>query len=329
MSITIAVDLMGSDTPPHDLFLGVLHACTDLPKEVRFLCFVTEAVLPHLAGSLGSYAERIAFQVVPEVIHMTDSPLLAIRRKKKSSLLAGIQAVKAKSVAAFVTPGNTGALLAASTLVLPLLPGIDRPALLAHLPTKQQTMAVLDVGGIVSVKADHLVQYARMGAAYQRCCLDVAKPKVGLLNIGTESKKGTEELRQAYEILRSTPSTSFEFVGNIEGRDAFDGKVDVIVTDGFAGNIFLKTSEGTSAFILEKLREQLSTYSEELRDQFSRIQGFFDYAEYRGATLCGVEGIVVKCHGYSSAKAMYHAIEGCYALTKQQFVSRIKSELKD
>ena len=320
---------MGSDTSPLELFEGVLQACKTLPSRYNYSVLVTpevEAQLNNMIHKLG-LEKNISFHTVQEVITMTDSPLEAIRRKKKSSIVVGVHLVKDKKVDAFVSAGNTGALLSAAAIILPMLPNVDRPGLLALLPTKNKPMAVLDVGGNVSVRSSHLVQFALMGAAYQRCFEGIKKPRIGLLNIGTESKKGTDVHRETYQRLSDLKGHNLEFVGNVEGREVFEGDIDVIVTDGFSGNLFLKTCEGLSEFILNVINKQMGQYSNELKHEFHRVQAYFDYAEYRGATLCGVEGIVVKCHGYANAKAVFHAIEGTAALLEKDFIRQIKQQL--
>jgi glycerol-3-phosphate acyltransferase PlsX len=329
MNLRIAVDLMGSDTSPLDLFEGVLQACQKLPFNYTYILLVTHDVETSLQTKIKELklSQRIHIQVIQEVISMTESPLTAIRHKKNSSIVKGIHLIKDKNAEAFISAGSTGALVAASTIILPLLPGIERPGLLALIPTKNKPMAVLDVGGNVSVKPAHLVQFALMGAAYQRCCEQVSTPRIGLLNIGTESKKGTDIHREAYQLLSNLKGHKLEFAGNVEGREVFEGNIEVIVTDGFSGNLFLKTCEGLSSFIIDVITKQLGSYSHELKNEFVRVQTYFDYAEYRGATLCGVEGIVIKCHGYSNSKAMFHAIKGATDLLEKDFVHQIKQQL--
>ncbi len=162
-------------------------------------------------------------------------------------MIRGIRNLKERDIDAFVTAGNTGALIAAATIILPMLPEVARPALMALLPTRKGLVTVIDVGGNVSVKAPQLVQFAKMGVAFQRTYRNCPNPTVGLLNIGAESKKGTPEHRQAYDALSEAPNMTF--IGNVEGREVFQGRVDVLATDGFTGNVFLKTSEGVSSFI--------------------------------------------------------------------------------
>jgi glycerol-3-phosphate acyltransferase PlsX len=187
---------------------------------------------------------------------------------------------------------------------------------------------VIDVGASLHSTSTHLMQFAKMGIAYQKC-EGIAEPKVGLLNIGTEKEKGKAELKEAYKKLthlNSHASGVMTFIGNIEGKKAFKGDIDVLVTEGFAGNIFLKTTEGITAFILEKiLQEELVEPRQHLPSTLKRL---LNYAEYPGAIVCGVEGIVIKCHGDSSAQAILNGIKGAYNLVKTQFLTRLKKQLK-
>lgn len=327
----IAVDLMGSDSSPDLLFQGVLLAAEQF-ADAEFLVIATPFVVDELAEYLAESRKRdgfsrIEFLVVTQYITMEDAPLLAVRKKKDASLVRGIQLVKEGFADAFVSAGNTGALIASARMQLQLLPGITHPALLAVLPSEKGPLAVLDVGGLVSIRAEHLVQFAHMGASYQRCLQEMDKPRVGLLNIGSEAKKGTKEVRAAYQLLTQAAQkqNNFLFVGNIEGKEAFQGKVDVLITDGFSGNVFLKTAEGISSFLLNTLqqlfRDSNTAFPEDL---FLRVKHQFAYEEYPGATICGVEGVVIKCHGYSTAKAIFHSIKGAMTLVNQDFLSKIK-----
>jgi glycerol-3-phosphate acyltransferase PlsX len=269
---------------------------------------------------------------------MDDAPLIAVRRKKHSSIVVAMQMLHDKRIQAFVSAGNTGALVVSAMTMLSKLPGIERPALLASLPTLTGSVAVVDIGGNVASKPQHLLQFARMGAAYQRCSDQCEKPRVGLLNIGIEAQKGTASLQQAYQLLdmycsqsgNRTADRQMAFVGNVEGRDVFQGGVDVLVSDGFAGNIFLKTAEGVSAFILDYLEATFSSHADEkVRKILNNLQTRVHYAEYPGAILCGVDGVIVKCHGYSSCQAMMNGIKGALKLLKNDLLSKLKNQLKD
>lgn len=336
----IGVDLMGSDTSPLVLFEAVSNASQFLDPEIILVVYATQTVFDGITSSFNLSFQpthsrcSIEFIIVQEVIEMFDDPVQAIRRKKNSSLVWGMKDLNKRQLDGFVSAGNTGALIAYATLYLRLLPGIKRPALLAVFPSKKGSVAVIDVGGNVSCKAHHLVQFAQMGAAYQRCCQNIERPTVGLLNIGVEPKKGTSELKKAYQILESTmtgpPSncTQMRFLGNIEGRDLFQGDIDVLVTDGFAGNTLLKTAEGVSSFIFDVLHNYLE--EEKFREASSIIQSIkarFHYEEYPGAVLCGIDGIVLKCHGHSSPKGMLSAIKEAATLINSRFIERITEQL--
>jgi glycerol-3-phosphate acyltransferase PlsX len=229
---------------------------------------------------------------------------------------------------AFISSGNTGALIASAKIELPELSHVDRPALMTLLPTKKKELAVLDVGANTSYKAKHLTQFASFGAAYQKT-RGVKLPKVGLLNIGSEAKKGTPELQMAYNqllLLCQRKDPSFVFVGNIEGRDVFHGDIDVLVTDGFTGNVFLKTAEGIAAVIFEEL--QSSTADRGIKRVLAEMRQKLHYTEYPGAILCGVRGIVIKCHGNANPSSTIRSIATAQRLIQHSFLDQIKEELK-
>lgn len=301
----IGIDLMGGENPPEHLFQAVLQAAKKYGALHHFVCIATPIVIEHLLPNAPS---SVSFKQAFDVIGMEDSPLTAIRRKKDASILVGIQALKEKGIDAFISCGNTGALVAAASLFLPKTKGIKTLALLALLPTEMQPLAVLDVGGHLSMKPERFLELALMGAEHQRTAFKLSRPRVGLLNIGTESKKGTTAHREAYKILEK--EKEFSFVGNIEARDIFKGEVDVLVTDGFTGNVLLKTSEGVGAFIFDALSSALK---DSLPDQLLSFQKKFNYREYPGARICGVEGVVIKAHGNVTASSLMHSIE--YALS--------------
>lgn len=268
---------------------------------------------------------------------MGEDPLIAIRKKRNSSLVVGMKHLKKKFLDAFVSCGNTGALIACATLFLTLLSDISRPALLVRVPTKRGPVAILDVGGIVSCKAHHLVKYAFLGVAYHRAISGVEVPAVGLLNIGVESKKGTVEVRQAYEQLQEHCrdlvahglSPQMHFVGNVEGRDVFSGAVDVLVTDGFTGNVLLKTAEGIGAFIFDSLDSAITKDTPlEFLSAFNDLKKQFNYNEYPGAMVCGVDGVVVKVHGNATERALLNSIIDAAHLVKKKLVPLIKEQMQ-
>ncbi|WP_213152071.1 phosphate acyltransferase PlsX [Neochlamydia sp. AcF95] len=335
----IGIDLMGSDSSPTIIFDALIQALNQLTPSLRLIALATQSVIDeHMAKAKASLPaekfNRLTFLPVANFVEMGEDPLVALRQKKRSSTAVGIKLLKKKQIDALVSAGNTGALVASATLSLPKLPGITRPALLAVLPTKNGSLAIVDVGGNVSCKAEHLVKYAYMGAAYQKCTSGIKTPKVGLLNIGSESKKGTSVVRRAYQLLKDVCQRSsegvpyMEFHGNIEGREVFYGKVDVLVTDGFTGNILVKTSEGLADFIFEYLRETQHGYPlSSLHEPLEYLQALFYYAEYQGALLCGVEGLVIKCHGHSNTKAFFNSIRGVSYMIENNLLMQIRDAL--
>jgi len=339
--LRIGIDLMGSDSDPHLLFNAVLHAAACLDNSYSLLVIATKSVVDQLSSQIKASPQPakqapISFREVADTISMSDDPLGAIRRKKESSLVVGMRLLKKRQLNAFVSCGNTGALIASAVLSLPVLPGISRPALLATLPTEKGPITVLDVGSAVACKAHNLVQYAHLGAAYQRAIRGVETPTIGLLNVGVESKKGTTEVRQAYEILKQQQEAveakggplDMRFVGNVEGRDVFKGGVDVLVTDGFTGNIFLKTAEGVADFIFEALEKTLKPEAvSHLKGTLEELKRHFNYVEYPGAMVCGVDGIVIKVHGNGSVKALYNSIIGAAHCVQKQVIPNIKKQL--
>jgi len=263
------------------------------------------------------------FILTEEIISMIDDPLKAIRTKKKSSLYQGMIYLREGKIDALISAGNTGALMAGAKLLVLPIQNLARPALLALLPTKKTPLAVLDVGANVTNNVEQLIQFAIIGSAYQKT-RNIKKPKVGLLNIGEEEKKGTSIIQKAYQQLKIIAKTcQFEFVGNIEGKEAFEGHLDVLVTEGFTGNVFLKTAEGVANFILQSMEENLSSSLPFLQELKLKLH----YEEYPGALLCGINGIIIKCHGYSSSKAIINGIKGALSLYEKDFLNNLKKSL--
>jgi phosphate acyltransferase len=311
----IGVDIMGSDNAPLALVdaLKELH----LPSGVELILICTPKF----------QKEAYPFQVVPssEVIEMDEDPLAALRKKKNASVYVGMRLLKEKKIDAFVSAGNTGALVSCAKMILSTLPGISRPCLLALMPTKKNPVAVLDVGANIEVKAAQLVQFAQIGSVYQQA-RGIRNPSIGILNIGSEALKGTQERREAYSILKK--NKSLLFAGNIEGKSAFDGEVDVLVTDGFTGNIFLKTAEGIASLILDRLHAHIPTTEiRKLAPILDDLQKHLYYAEYRGALLAGVRGIVIKCHGYSTPRAFATGVLGALDPVAKNFLESFKNNL--
>lgn len=315
----IGVDLMGSDTPPEELVQALIQLGEQaFPAE--FLVFASPETVGMLPASLSSV-------VCADTITMDDDPSLAVRRKKESSLSQGLRYLNGKAIDAFISAGNTGALLLASKTTLKTLPGIDRPALLALLPTYKSELAVLDVGANLSLKSHHILQFAAMGIAYQKS-RGIENPTVGLLNVGVEAIKGTPQIREAYAKLELLNRDRPTFLGNIEGRDVFRGDIDVLVTDGFTGNVFLKTAEGLASFILHQLEMKAMGGPSVLKHEIASLRERLYMTEQPGAILCGVDGIVVKCHGNTTSETFLSSIKGAARLVEHRFLEKIVSHLK-
>lgn len=325
----IAVDLMGSDTPCDHLHEGAVSAANDLSDQCEIVVLVTQSGLDLITNR----HERIEYLVADEEVLMHEAPLWVVRKKQNSTMLRGIKLLKEKNVDAFVSSGNTGAMTAYSSLELEKLPGITRPALLTELPTQRGRAAILDVGANVTYKPESFFEYALLGSAYQKVRKREPHPKIGLLNIGVEVRKGTQKLQAAYQYFDQRrpllEQKGLQFEGNVEARDLFHGDIDVLVTDGFTGNVFLKTCEGVSSFILEEIsRRARLTQGKIQQNRFFDLEKYLDYAEYPGALLVGLEGVVIKCHGSSSALAMYNGIKGAFNSVKTQLVPEIKKHLQ-
>lgn len=318
---------MGSDSSPDGLLSSVLDFVRDIHPDVQLTLFATAQVF----SKRRTIPSQVTFHLIEEVIEMDEPPLAAIRAKKNSSICTGIRLLKEGVLDAFISAGNTGALMGCAKLQLPALPSVERPALLTLLPTQTGDLAVLDVGANTSSKAHYLVQHAAMGAAYQRS-RGIPLPKVALLNIGAEALKGTPELQEAYnqlEVLSKKESAGFIFAGNVEGRDVFHGGIDVLVTDGFTGNIFLKTAEGIAAAIIDQFENAaLDECSPDLKKILSGMRTRLHYAEYPGALLCGIDAIVIKGHGNISSHSLTRSITTAERLIKHGFLGQIKKALE-
>jgi glycerol-3-phosphate acyltransferase PlsX len=327
--ITIAVDAMGGDHAPRPEVEAAVVAARELGARV-LLVGQPSAVKYELAR----HAHRgLPIELVPasEVITMKDSPTQAFRKKKDSSAHVAARLVRAGQADGLVSAGNTGAVMAVARFVLGTLPSVDRPALAAPFPTARGGVSVLlDVGANVDSKVEHLVQFAVMGEMYYRAIFGTRRPKVALLSIGEEEMKGNELTREAHNRLKQMP---LNFVGNVEGRDVFAGNVDVIVCDGFIGNVALKISEGVAQLIVTLLKDALkSTLTSQVGSLLSRraFEGFkkrIDYSEYGGAPLLGVRGMAVIAHGSSNSNAIKNAIRVAMELTRAKMNEKIEQEL--
>ena len=332
-TVRIALDAMGGDHGPAVVIAGAELALARRPDS-KFLFFgQTEQVAPLLA-------KHPALQAASQLVHadiavrMEDKPSQALRSgRRRSSMWLAIDAVKKKEADMVVSAGNTGALMAMSKFELKMLPGIERPAIAALWPTLRGESIVLDVGASIGADAEHLVDLAVMGAATARILLGLKRPTVGLLNIGVEEVKGLEEVREAGRLLRERQMPDLDYIGFVEGDDIGTGKVDVVVTEGFAGNIALKTAEGTARQIGGYLRDAMqSSLGSRIgylfaRSAFLKLRERLDPRRANGGVFLGLNGIVIKSHGGTDAEGFAAAIELGYEVVRDELLAKITAAL--
>src|SRR5438094_6697070 len=330
MPSVIALDAMGSDRAPKPEIEGAIQAARH--HGVRTLLIGIEAKLraelAHFPAAAGLPIEIVH---ASEVITMEDKAVQAVRAKRDSSMRVGSRLVREGKAAAFISAGNTGAAMATAKMVLGGLPGVDRPALVAIIPTALRTVtALLDVGANVDCKPHNLEQFAMMGDIYFRSMFGTSRPRVGLLSIGEEEGKGNELTRESFQLLKQLP---LNFVGNVEGREIYSGNVDVIVTDGFIGNVALKTSEGVANLVRATLKETLAaTITRQVgyllsRSAFSDFKKRIDHTEYGGAPLLGVKGACFVTHGSSNVNAIKNAIRVAADFVDRNITTNIETEM--
>ena len=309
--MNIAIDAMGGDLAPKAVLEGVSLVLPELSKDVELVLYGDEAAIKSGLAELNITDARVKTIATSEVICCDEQPTLAIRRKKDSSMVRAIEAVAAGEADCVLSAGSTGALLTGGTLIIKRLKGVKRPALATVLPTMDGCMLLLDCGANTDCKSDYLVQFALMGSAYMKRVMGVENPRVGLLNNGTEEEKGNELTKETHQLLKSAP---VNFAGNCEARDVLSGEFDVVVCDGFDGNVVLKGTEGTVSLMLGLLKKGLtSSFFTKIgallcKPAFRMLKKKLDYTEYGGAPLLGVKGICIICHGSSSSRAIYNAI---------------------
>jgi glycerol-3-phosphate acyltransferase PlsX len=323
--IWIAIDAMGGDDAPGVVVDGALAAARHLDLGVALVGPRT-VLAAELERHQDADAARVRVVDAPDVIGMTESPAAALRRKPGASIAIAAGLVASGEAAALFSAGHTGATVMAAYTAFGMLPGVDRPALAATIPTRTRPAVLLDVGASVECRPQHLLQFAVMGTVFARVAFGIEAPRVGLLSIGEEETKGNELTRDAHRLLKDAP---LAFVGNIEARRAYSGDADVIVCDGFTGNVVLKTGEG----LVEMIESELSsTFTLRVGSLLSRraLRDFrrrVDYSEYGGAPLVGVAGIAIVGHGRSSAKAVRNAVAMAYRFASHNFIDRIQHEI--
>ncbi|MCI7677813.1 MAG: phosphate acyltransferase PlsX [Streptococcus orisratti] len=323
----IAVDAMGGDHAPQAIVEGVNRAIAEF-KDIEIQLYGDEAKIKQYLTA----TERVSIIHTDEKINSDDEPAKAIRRKKKASMVLGAQAVKEGQADAVVSAGNTGALLAAGLFVVGRIKGVDRPGLMSTLPTLDgKGYDMLDLGANAENTATHLHQYAVLGSFYAKNVRNIDKPRVGLLNNGTEDTKGDPLRKETYALLAA--DTSLNFVGNVEARDLMNGVADVVVADGFTGNAVLKTMEGTALNLMGSLKTSIKEGgliaklgALFLKDSLYRLKNTLDYTSAGGAVLFGLKAPVVKCHGSSDAKSVYYTLKQVRTMLQTNVVGQLVDE---
>jgi glycerol-3-phosphate acyltransferase PlsX len=324
--VKIALDAMGGDFAPEQVVAGGVDAHRELGIEVVFVGQKARVDPALKAAGAGNWAE---IEDAPEVIAMDEHPANAVRGKKNSSIVRGVQMVEDGRVAGFVSAGNSGAVMAAALFGLRRIQGVERPAIAAVIPTSTGRCLLLDAGANAEARPEYLLQFARMGTIYAQRLMNLAKPRVGLLSNGEEPGKGNQLVQATEPLLRSHPGLNF--VGNVEGNDLFKGKADVIVCDGFTGNVLVKTAEGAAELLFSSIRDAVggdplaSVGGLLVRPKLRALRQRFDWRELGGWLLLGVNGVALIAHGRSDARAIRSAIRAARDAVDRQIVPTLVS----
>lgn len=323
----IAIDAMGGDHAPEQIVKGVNEAVKAFPELEFTLVGNEEEIKKYLVSS-----ENVSIIHTEEVIEASDEPVRAVRRKKTASMVLMANEVKEGRADACISAGNTGALMAAGLFVVGRIEGIERPALSPTLPTIDgQGFVFLDVGANADARPEHLLQFAIMGSVYAEKVRKINNPRVGLLNVGTEEKKGNDLTKHAFTLLQDAP---IHFVGNVEARDLLEGVADVVVTDGFSGNIALKSIEGTALAIFSMLKTELTSSLKTklatgvIKPQLRNLKNKLDYSEYGGAGLFGLKAPIIKAHGSSDQNAILNAIRQAKDMVEKEVIQTIETTIQ-
>ena len=328
--VNVAVDVMGGDNAPAEPVKGAVNALGE-NKEIRvYLCGKKEVIEKEL-GKYQYPADRVEIIDAPEVIEMGEPPVMAIRKKKDSSIVRGLNLVKEGTCDAFVSAGSSGAILVGGQVIVGRIKGVERPPLAPVFPTDNGISLLIDCGANVDARASHLVQFAKMGTIYMEHVLGVNNPKVGILNIGTEEEKGNMLVKEAYPLLKNCPDINF--IGSVEAREIPKGTADIVVCEAFAGNVALKMYEGVGSTMIGALKE---TFTRSLATKLAyllvkpalkKTLKRFDATEYGGAPLLGLKGLVVKTHGNATHKEISTSIIQCVTFKEQEINRKINDTI--
>ena len=334
----IILDAMGGDNAPDANIKGAINAVNKVKAEIILVGkeeVIRSKIKEFYGKEIEEISDRLKIHNATETIEMEDQPTVAIKHKKDSSMVVGFNMLKQDEGDVFISAGNSGALLAGATLLVGRIKGIDRPALAGILPAYKSQLLLIDSGSNTNCKPINLLQFAQMSTIYLRNTFGIEKPAVGLLNIGTEETKGNELVKESYQLLKEkSKELGINFIGNVEGRDAFSGKIDAIIADGFTGNIFLKTVEGMGKFIKRSLSESLKKNflsmlgSVPALPSLNRFKKMMDYKEYGGALFLGVKKPVVKAHGSSDAKLFEFTVKQAEQFVNNKTVEKLTTEFE-
>ncbi|HBY20458.1 MAG TPA: phosphate acyltransferase PlsX [Clostridiales bacterium] len=328
--IKVAVDAMGGDYAPTEIIKGVVEFTKK--NDVKVVLIGKSDLIYSQLDNYKYSQNKIEIMDATEVISNDDLPTEAIKHKKQSSMVVGLNMLKGKKVDAFISAGNTGALVAGATLIVGRIKGVMRPALAPVLPTLKGFALLIDCGANVDAKPIYLKQFAEMGSIYVKNIIGISEPKIGLVNIGTEEKKGNELVREAYKLIKDS---DINFIGNLEARNIFRGEVDVIVCDAFVGNIILKHTEGLVKDMFGLIKKELSSSllskigSLFAIGAFKNIKKRFDYKEYGGAPLLGLENLVMKVHGNSKSGDINAALNQCVKFIENDITNEIAEKMRE
>lgn len=336
----ILLDAMGGDNAPDATIKGAVRAISEISAEVVLIGNeeIINAKVKEFYGKekLSDINSRLSIKHATEQIEMEDTPTVAIKHKKDSSMVVGFRMLKEGEGDVFVSAGNSGALLTGATLLVGRIKGIDRPAIAPMLPAYKKSFMLMDAGANTNCKPLNLVQFAQMSTIYLKNTFGIESPKIGLLNIGTEDTKGNDLVKETYNILKEqSEELGINFVGNVEGRDCFSGEIDAVITDGFTGNVFLKTTEGLGKLVKRNLTESLKRNiwttigAIPCLPAIKRFSKTMDYKEYGGALFLGVKKPVVKAHGSSDEYLFYFTLKQAENFVKSGAVEKMKEEFEN
>jgi glycerol-3-phosphate acyltransferase PlsX len=329
-TVKVAVDAMGGDNAPGEIVKGAVEAANERPEIKIFLVGKEEKVKAELAKYTYK-SEQIEVVNAEEVIETAEPPVMAIRKKKDSSIVVAMNLVKNKEADAFVSAGSSGAILVGGQLLVGRIKGVERPPMAPLIPTTKGVSLLLDAGGNVDARASHLVQFAKMGSIYMENVIGIKNPRVAIVNIGAEEEKGNMLVKETYPLLKNCPDINF--IGSIEAREIPNGQADVIVCEAFVGNVILKLYEGVGATLLSKVKQgMMSTLRSKIgallvKPALKETLKDFDVNKYGGAPLLGLNGLVVKTHGSSKANEVKNSIIQCVTFKEQKINEKIMQNI--